>query len=313
MRLRVVGRALGWRRGRLASAVGLLAVLPMIVARGLPPVGAAALATVVGTDAVNIRACPGLACEVIASAPLGYALTVTGDPVGGFTPVSYGNQVGFAYDLYLATDPASVPYLAQGAPGCKRLALIFNIGIGEEPATGIFDTLTGLGVPATMFPMGWWAQARPDLMARMKDEGFMIGSHGDQRRILTGLSDAEVAREVRASRAAIGAALGSAPGPWYTPYAAAGDARVRAIIAAEGFLPVSWKVPADDYGPDATAIGVYDRVMRNVTDGAIIEMHLDGPASALSTGVALPWLIADLRAEGYQFVTIPQMTEPCPA
>jgi len=53
--------------------------------------------------------------------------------------------------------------------------------------------------------------------------------------------------------------------------------------------------------------------MRNVTDGAIIEMHLDGPASALSTGVALPWLIADLRAEGYQFVTIPQMTEPCPA
>jgi len=313
MSLQVIGRANRRHCGRLCSTVGLVATLPLIFATGLMPVSAVALATVVGTDAVNIRACPSLACKVIASAPLGYALTVTGPPTDGFTPVSYGNQVGFAYGLYLATDPASVPYLAQGAPGCKRLALIFNIGIGDEPATGIFDTLTAQDVPATMFPMGWWAQARPDLIARMAEDGFAIGSHGDQRRLLTELSNADVVREIRAARDAIGAALGSAPGPWFTPYAAAGDARVRALIAAEGFLPVSWTVPADDYGPSATATGVYDRVMRAATDGAIIEMHLDGPASASSTGVALLWLIADLRAEGYQFVTIPQMTMPCAA
>ncbi|MDQ3044008.1 MAG: polysaccharide deacetylase family protein [Chloroflexota bacterium] len=302
-----------WRPRQLAATLSMVAALPLIVATGLMPVAAVALATVVGTDAVNIRACPSLACEVIASAPLGYALTVTGEPRDGFTPVSYGNQVGYAYGLYLATDPASVPYLTHGLPGCKRLALIFNIGIGDEPATGIFDTLKAQIVPATMFPMGWWARERPDLVARMNADGFVVGSHGDQRRLLTELSDADVVREVRASRVAIDTALGSPPGPWFTPYAAAADPRVRALIAAEGFLPVSWTVPADDYGPNATATGVYDRVMRGVTDGAIIEMHLDGPASARSTGVALPWLIADLRAEGYQFVTIPQMTVPCAA
>jgi peptidoglycan/xylan/chitin deacetylase (PgdA/CDA1 family) len=52
-------------------------------------------------------------------------------------------------------------------------------------------------------------------------------------------------------------------------------------------------------------------VVGQVFDGAIVELHLDASTSVVSTAVALPWIIGDLRARGYRFVTIPQMTRPC--
>ena len=78
-------------------------------------------------------------------------------------------------------------------------------------------------------------------------------------------------------------------------------------------LPVAWDVPADDWRDDITPEYVYDRVVPNVEDGSIVEFHLDGPASAASTAVAIPWIVDDLRARGFQFVTIQDMAQPCGA
>ncbi len=46
-------------------------------------------------------------------------------------------------------------------------------------------------------------------------------------------------------------------------------------------------------------------------DGAIVEFHIDGPATSVSTGRALPRIIQTLRTRGYTFVTIPQLATPC--
>ena len=282
----------------------------MMVTGFAPKATAAGLATVVSTEAVNIRACPRLDCAVLAVAPLGKNVTVTGDPVAGFIPVGYAGVNGYAYALYLAPVGGIAPTFVEGAAGCQRVALIFNVGIGNAPALSILDTLTAEDVPATMFLMGWWAEQHPDLVGEMAARGLTIGSHGHDRGELTALSNAEVAQDLRASVAAIGG-TGTVLGPWFTPYAAAIDDRVRTIVAAEGFLPVGWRLAAVDYGPEATAIGVYNRIVPKIYDGAIVELHFDGPVSATSTAVALPWIIKDLRDQGYQFVSIPDMAMPC--
>lgn len=268
-------------------------------------------ATVLGTEGINVRSCPSLECEVLVSVKLGESVFVTGATVDGFSPVDYGGVRGFAYDLYLMKQGGAAPYLLEGDPGCKRIALIFNVGIGERPALGILDDLERRDVPATVFLMGWWADAYPDEVRRIADQGFVIGSHGDQRHELTSLGDAQVAQDVADADAAIAEALGERPSPWFTAYAAASDDRTRGIVARAGYLPVEWRVPAADYGPGATAKSVYSRVMPSVYDGAIVEFHLDGPASATSTGVALPWIVEELRDEGYEFVTVPDMADPC--
>lgn len=198
-----------------------------------------------------------------------------------------------------------------GAPGCQRVALIFNIGMGNEPRMGVLDNLVAAGVPATVFPMGAWTWQNPDLVWRMASQGFAVGSHGDQAIPLTQRADWEIAQDVRDSFWAIQSAIGYAPAPYFTPYAADRDARVRAIVAAEGYVPVGWEVSSADWMAEASADSVYGNVMSGVYDGAIVEFHLDAPNTAGSTEIALPWIVADLAAQGYTFVTVPEMASPC--
>ncbi len=318
------------RSGGLLLLSALLAVLagnaPAEIATAAPPT-----ATVVGVEQLEIRSCPEVSCGVIARAPLGAAITLEeGGEVpemraaaapaetefaaaGRFLPVTFDGKTGYAPDLYLAVEPAHVPYLRQGEEGCQRVALIFNVGIGEEPATGILDLLRDEHVPATMFVMGWWADEHPAILQRMVDEGYPIGSHGYAPIELTERPDDAVAHDIEQAATAIEHATGQPPLRLFTPYAAAIDERVRAVVAATGYLPVGWTVPAADYGADATEVSVYDRVMDGIDDGAIVELHLDGPASAESTGRALPGIVAELRAQGYRLVTVPEMAQPCPA
>ena len=297
------------RRGLLASltlsfsaSVGLATGV-----RSAPPT-----AIVAGTNALGLRECTTAQCRLSKRASLGSSSVMLEGPSASMAKVADRGVTGFNDNLFQETDPAHPPYLIAGEPGCQRVALIFNVGVGNEPATGIMDTLAAEQGPATMFVMGWWAAEHPAILERMAAEGYIIGSHGDQANELTGLADDAIATDVLDAAAAIEHAIGIQPAPYFTPYAAATDERVRAVVAAMGYLNVGWEVTAADYGADATADGVYARVIDNMYDGAIVELHLDGPASAESTGTALPWMIRDLRAQGYQFVTIPEMAGPCP-
>jgi hypothetical protein len=240
-------------------------------------------------------------------------IIVTGPEENGYLPVQWAGKDGWAWRLYVATPSRGTPFLMRGTPGCKRVALIVNIGIGEPLQIHPLLWLKAENVPITLFPMGWWALAFPDDMRTLAMLGFPIGTHGDVRLNLTGFADEEVIADIRDSASHIRQIIGKDPAPYFTPYAADMDERVRNLAARQGYLPVAWDVPADDWRDNITAQYVYDRVVPNVVDGSIVEFHLDGPASAVSTAVAIPWIVADLRERGFQFVTIPEMAQPCGA
>jgi len=272
----------------------------------------ASIGVIGATSSVNIRACATLDCQVIGSAKLGEPIEITGDPVDGFLPVLWYGREGFVYELYV-TRGGEAPWFVEGDGSCNRVALVFNIGIGDEPSQSIVDTLVETGTPASMFPMGWWALEHPDYLVELDEAGFLIGTHGDQQQLLTTLDDEAIASDVSNSVAAIESVIGRDIDQYFTPYAADTDERVRAIISAQGLLPVGWKVAANDYGPDATESVVYEGVMEGAYPGAIIEMHLDGPATEVSTARALPRIVNDLEAAGYEFVTVADLVLPCDA
>lgn len=172
-------------RRTLLAAVGLplwASVAMTSTAGAAPPV-----ATVVSTRELEIRACATRQCQVVERVPLGDTVEIVDQANSAFPRVSYGGVTGLASTLFLATDPTHVPYLLAGEPDCQRVALIFNIGVGYEPATGILDTLATERVPATMFVMGWWASEHPEILTRMTNEGYVIGSHGNWPQELTTL------------------------------------------------------------------------------------------------------------------------------
>lgn len=293
---------LGYGAGRAVVALALLLI-------SMQPAVAGA-ATVTGTSAVNIRACPALDCEIVGIAPLGSDLDVIGEEQAGWVSVSWSGVEGFAFSLYVDAD-SEPPWLVQGNPVCNQVALIFNIGIGNEPSGSVIDTLVSENVPATMFPMGWWAEAYPSYLTALAEAGFVIGTHGDQQVFLTSLGNSEISNDVASSITAIEAVIGRQIDPWMTPYAADTDARIRFLVAGMGLMPVGWTVTAADFGPEATADSVYTRVMSGIGPGAIVELHLDGPATDASTAVALPLIVRDIRTQGYDLVTIPELAQPC--
>jgi peptidoglycan/xylan/chitin deacetylase (PgdA/CDA1 family) len=201
--------------------------------------------------------------------------------------------------------------LSTGVSGCSQIALMFNVGSGYEPAYGILDTLSAYGVPGSMFVMGWLAEQNPGLVQQMAAGGHPVGSHGYLPPELTARSDDDVAADLLAASGALSWALGYDPGPWFTPYASASDDRVRSIANSLGLVTVGWSVGSDDWSPDASADSIYNRVVGGAFDGAIVELHLDAQQSINGTAVALPWIIDDLSAQGYRFVTVPQIASGC--
>ncbi|MCC6312590.1 MAG: polysaccharide deacetylase family protein, partial [Thermomicrobiales bacterium] len=116
---------------------------------------------------------------------------------------------------------AGVGNIAAGAPGCGRVALIFNIGAGYDPALSVIDTLIAYGTPATMFMMGWWVDWTPDTARYIANQGFPVGSHGNLPPELTGRSDDDVKQDIWAAEAAFLRTLGYGPAPYMTAFGGA--------------------------------------------------------------------------------------------
>jgi hypothetical protein len=293
----------------LPTALVLLAMLGQaVVARQTAP---SSPGRIVSTEAVNVRDCPRPDCAVRFSARPGETLIVTGPSVDGWLPVERNGVAGYAWSLFVTT--GATPVLRQGAPGCDRVALIVNLGVNYETQMEPLEWLADQDISATIFAMGQWAEENPDELRRMAELGFPIGSHGDQRNELTTLGDAAVTADIRAAEVAIAAVLGEKPAPYFTPFSAAADERVRALIAAAGYLNVGWDVAADDWDFGVTPDDVFMNVVPNVVDGSIVEFHLDAPSSGESTAVAIPWIVERLEAKGFEFVTIEEMARPCPS
>jgi peptidoglycan/xylan/chitin deacetylase (PgdA/CDA1 family) len=270
-------------------------------------------ALVLGATEVNVRDCASFDCESVGKLLVGDRVTVTGPEEDGFLPVESGASglAGYAWALYISIDGRPAPWLQQGTAGCKRVALAFNIGVGDPFDYGILDTLQEYEVPATFFAMGWTTDRDPATVQAIADAGFPIGTHGYDAIDLPTTGDYDLLADLRASIDSIRAVAGDNWVPYSTPYAASTDERVRTLISGEGLMPVGWGIAADDYAADADPNAIWDRVVPDIYDGAIIEMHIDAPNSANSTGVALPWVIQALEDQGYEFVTVPDMALPC--
>ena len=309
------------RSSILLIALLLVALIPSSASMQSPPVstpaaGDSIVGIVVNTSAINIRDCPRSDCTSVGGVNLGDTLEVLGPPQNGFLPVKHGKDQGWAYQLFIASAYTGTPMLSQGEAGCKRIALIFNVGVGEPGAGLSWDVINALEnqqTPATIFVQSWWAAYYPAYVADFANRGFVIGTHGDADLELADRTTEDVMNEIVDATATIDTALGSpgASDPLFTPASTGADVRVLGMISFAGYLPVTWGIDSQDANDNATANRVAERVIDQAYDGAIVQMHLDAPNSTAVTATALPQIISTLKADGYTFVTIPEMALPC--
>jgi peptidoglycan/xylan/chitin deacetylase (PgdA/CDA1 family) len=204
--------------------------------------------------------------------------------------------------------------VSEPADASLRVALTFDAEHPDRPwcppgnAERILDTLRDGGVRATFFVQGRWAEAYPTTARRIADEGHLVGHHSHYHARMPLLLGGGFADDIADGQAAIEAATGVDPRPWFRcPFGAgADDGRVVAELAAAGYRDVRWDVVLDDWEPwrtgEAIAGDAIDGVRRR-GDGAIVLMHT-WPGG---TGEGLPSMLEGLRDLGATFVTIDEL------
>ena len=112
------------------------------------PTATAAATTATTTDSLNLRAGPGLGFDVLLVMPPGAEVAVTGNPEGGFYPVSFAGTGGWAAGDYLSI---------AGGGGGSQATTTDSLNLRAGPGLG-FDVLLvmppGAGVAITGEPEG---------------------------------------------------------------------------------------------------------------------------------------------------------------
>ena len=198
----------------------------------------------------------------------------------------------------------------HGSRERKVVALTFDDGPVIGGTEEVLDALADHDVPGTFFFIGANIQLHPNIVRRAYDAGHAIGAHSMNHSRLDTVSFTDTAHIddcVQTLHAVVGRrpSLYRPPWGWMTPWDAQ---RLRqrglAIIRWDVETP-DWKVPC----PPGDAISAW--TLPQIRPGTIVVFH-DGMTHAErhekpETAMAVRLLIPALRAQGYDFATIPDL------
>ena len=216
-----------------------------------------------------------------------------------------------AYAGYATMGPRSQLYGRSflGVSGSKLLALTYDDGPNEAHTPALLDILAQHGAKATFFLIGRYVVQRPDIVRRIRQEGHAIGNHTYNHPLLTFASAARLGRELDDTDKAIADAAGPHDGLFRPPF---GGRRpgTFAAVRARGMTPVMWTVTCFDWNA-RSADPIERHAVRGIRGGDIILLH-DGShlkmgADRAPTVEATTRLLRRYQADGYRFVTIPEM------
>jgi peptidoglycan/xylan/chitin deacetylase (PgdA/CDA1 family) len=185
-------------------------------------------------------------------------------------------------------------------PGKPMVALTFDDGPSKHTAR-ILDLLERYNARATFCTVGNLLGSRRDTVARAAALGCEVIGHSWDHKNLTKLTDAEIKKQLLDTSAAIEAITGVKTRLYRPPYGAVSD-KVRNVSRELGFAIINWSVdPLDWKTRDADA--VYNAIMRDVADRAIVLSH----DSYATTAAAMERVIPELISQGYQLVTVSEL------
>ena len=197
--------------------------------------------------------------------------------------------------------------LRQGEPRRKTVALTFDDGPDGTFTPRILDVLANKGVKGTFFLVGKRLDEHPEVVRRIVAEGHAVGNHTFSHMNITRFTLKEIEDEVRRADQALSKYGIELRGMFRPPYGAV-DVSSAEMLGKAGYRLCLWSVDSLDWR-GLNRDQVIGNVVPLVGNGSVVLFHsAGGPGEDLTGTVeALPAIIDDLRAKGYEFVTIPEM------
>lgn len=203
--------------------------------------------------------------------------------------------------------PAPSPSDKEKNEHRKLIALTFDDGPDSKYTTQILDILAENDVKATFFVVGSQVGKYPDVAKRILEEGHSIGNHSWSHSDLTKLSAKARDKEIDRTQQAIIEATGITPHLLRAPYGAISQSVLTSIHDFD-MKHVYWTIDTRDWA--GTPVDEMHRnVMTNAGKGGIVLMHsFGGRKHAIEHTIKLlPSIIKDLKAKGYELVTVDEL------
>ncbi|MDE2126933.1 MAG: polysaccharide deacetylase family protein [Armatimonadetes bacterium] len=189
-----------------------------------------------------------------------------------------------------------------GLPTPKLVALTFDDGPKPGLTEPLLATLVREHVPATFFVIGRHVVENLALTRLIAADGMELANHTFTHPDLTTLSPMRARQELLRTQAAVALDTGQIP-QYMRPPGGDWNDRIDSLVRGEGLTPTFWTVDAFEY-ESISSRAVADAVLKRVRPGSILLLH----NGKLSTVEALPRIVSGLRARGYRFVTIAELS-----
>lgn len=202
------------------------------------------------------------------------------------------NLLGYATERPLP-QPIEIP---------KHIAITFDDGPHRKYTQQILSVLRRYRVPATFFVLGERLESHADILQQIAADGHQIGNHSWNHHINAWTKPHVIREQIEKTSEEIFNLTGIVPTVFRPPYGYA-----TSNVRQGSPLPVVlWSIDARDWQRGDTVHDVTQRVVSTAYDGGIILMH----DTHERTVGAVERIIIELRAQGYEFVTLEEMLPP---
>lgn len=190
-------------------------------------------------------------------------------------------------------------------PSEKSIYLTIDLGYEAGNTEGVLDVLKKHDVKATFFITSSYLEKNQKIVGRILGEGHLLGNHTANYKHLDKISDEQVKKEIMDLHNQVADKYGISMKYLRLPYEEWSE-RVLSIASGCGYKTVFWSVACVDWVQESDANYIYNSVMNNIHNGAVVLVH----AVSKSSPAAIDRIIGALKREGYSFKTLDIADKP---
>jgi peptidoglycan/xylan/chitin deacetylase (PgdA/CDA1 family) len=221
----------------------------------------------------------------------------------------------WSFNTHSKAWPADQPigrYIEHVATQEKVISLTFDDGPNEPYTSRVLKILRDNNIRATFFLIGKNVEFFHDAAQEIVREGHVIGNHSYSHPFFLALEPSKYERmqidlneQILERVTGVHSTLFRPPRGLYTPW-------LLRAAARRGLISVGWSEDGSDWH-DISSAEIAGKILKRARPGNIILLH-DGlnlvhGVDRSRTVDALPVIIANLKAQGYRFVTIPELLD----
>jgi peptidoglycan/xylan/chitin deacetylase (PgdA/CDA1 family) len=218
-----------------------------------------------------------------------------------------------AYGYFIPTSPVFGKVYYRGDHHQKVVALTFDDGPNEPYTSQVLDILDKYNVKATFFAVGENVQLYPETAKRIVAEGHVLGNHSYTHNANHALTEYG-SKDLVVAEKAIFDTVGVKPHLYRPPHGKKTPWELEEV-KDQDMIEVTWSVSTGELNTKSS-VKVAKRICNETHQGDVILLH-DGYGTSHNcsradkslTVEALPTIIETLQAEGYTFVTVPELLD----